>query len=119
VVLRSWLRFEASGLLVTVAARNRHVASAQTKWSVVVPAQAECGWQEPLKVVAIFATVEMWRAGKLSGVLVGVTIGAIPKLYRVDRGLAFRYMALCAPQRGMLALQRVGGRGCMLFHSEG
>src|SRR5208337_4102829 len=119
VVLRSWFRFEARGLLVTVAAWNRHVASAQTKWSVVVPAQAECGWQEPLDVVAIFATVEMWRGGKLTGMWVGVTIGAILKLHRVDRGLAFRYMAPCALQRGMLALQRVGGGGCMLFHSEG
>ncbi len=119
VVLRSWFWSEASGLLVTVAAWNRHVTSTQTKGNFVVPAEAECGWQKPLQIVAIFATVEMWRGGKLSGVWVGVTIGAIPKLYRVDRGLIFRYMALCALQRDMLALQRVGGRGCMLFHSEG
>ena len=75
-----------------------------------MPAQAECGWQKPLQIVAIFATVEVWGSGKLPGMCVGVTIGAVAKLHRIDRSFAFRNMALCALQRGMLALQWVGGR---------
>ncbi|MFZ0198575.1 MAG: hypothetical protein WB523_20080 [Candidatus Sulfotelmatobacter sp.] len=118
VVLRSWLRFEIRRLLVTVGAWNRHVTSAQTKRSFVVPAQAECGWQKPLQIVTIFATVEVWDSGKLPNMCVGVTIGAVAKLDRIDGSFAFRNMALGAPQRGMSALQWVGGRP-MLFHSEG
>jgi hypothetical protein len=66
----------------------------------------------------MFATVEVRRGGKLSGMWVGVTIRAVSKLHRINRGFALRNMALCALQRGMLALQRVGGRR-MLFQSEG
>src|ERR1700690_1635728 len=118
VVLRSWFRFEIRRLLVAVDTRNSHVTSAQTKESFVVPAQAECRWQKPLQVVAIFATVEVWGGGELPGMFVGVTIRAVTKLHRIDSGFALRNMALCALQRGMLALQRIGGRR-VLFQSEG
>jgi hypothetical protein len=117
VVLRSWFRFEIRRLLVAVDARNSHVTSAQTKASFLVLAQAECRRQEPLQVVAIFATVEVWGTGKLPGMIVGVTIRAVAKLHRIDGGFALRNMALCALQRGMLALQRVGGRR-VLFRPE-
>lgn len=48
---------------------------------------------------------------------VGVTIRAVTKLHRIDRGFALRNMALRALERGMFALQRVGGRS-VLFQSE-
>jgi hypothetical protein len=66
----------------------------------------------------MFAPVEVWRRGKLSGMRVGVTIRAVPKLHRIYRGFALRNMALRALQRRMLAFERVGG-GRVLFDSEG
>ncbi len=118
VVLRRRFRFEIRGFLVTVAAWNGHVTTTQTKGSLVVAAQAECRWKEPLQVVAIFATVEMRGGGKLPGVFVGVTIGAVAKLHRIDGSFALRNMALFAAQSGMFALERVTCRR-VLFQSEG
>ena len=118
VILRSWFRFEIRRHLVAVDAWNRHVTSAQTKRKFVVSAQAECRGQKPLQVVAILTAVEVWNGGKLPGMFVGVTIRAVTKVQCVDRGFALRNMALCALQRGMLALQRVGGRR-VLVQSEG
>jgi hypothetical protein len=118
VVLRSWFRFEIRRIFVTVAAGNGRVVSTETKGIVVMSAQAESRWEKPLQVVAIFATVEAWGRGKLPGMFVGVTIRAISKLQRIHRGFALWNMALCALQRGMLSLQRVGSRR-VLFQAEG
>jgi len=118
VVLRGWFWFEIRRLLVAVDARNSHVTSAQTKRKFVVSAQAECRGQKPLQVVALFAAVEVRGGGELPGMFVVVTIRAVTKVQCVDRGFALRNMALCALQRGMLALQRVGGRR-VLVQSEG
>lgn len=117
VVLRRWLRSEISGRFVTVSAGNRHVTSAQAIGNFVVSSQAECRWEKPLQVVAIFASVEVWGGAKLPGMFVSVTIRAVAKLHGISRGLAFRNMALCARQGRMLALQWIGGRR-VLFQSE-
>lgn len=94
------------------------MTSAQAIGNFVVSTQAECGWEKPLQVVAIFASVEVRGGGKLRGMFVGVTIYAVAKLHGIDRGFPLRNMALCARQGGMLALQRIGG--CrVLFQSEG
>ncbi len=118
VILRRWLRSEISGRFVTVAAWNRHVTSAQAIGNFVVSTQAECRWEKPLQVVAIFASVEVWGGGKLPSMFVGVTICAVAKLHGIDRSFPLRNMALCARQCRMLALQWIGGRR-VLFQSEG
>jgi hypothetical protein len=93
---------------MTIAARYRDVTSTQTKWRLIVPAQAERRWQKALQTMAALAGVEVWRAGKLAGMLIAVAIRAALKLDLEQRVFALRNMALAALQRGVLALQRVG-----------
>ena len=106
----SWFWFEIRGLPVAVAARNCHVAASQTKPRFVVPAQAECRWQKFLQIVAVLAAIEMWRGGELPGMLIVVAVGAVLELHLVKRIFTSGKMTLRAPQRGMLALQRICGR---------
>lgn len=86
VILRSWFRFETRRLLVTIAAWNRHMASSQAKLNFVVSAQAECRWQKPLEIVAMFTSAEVGRRGELPGMFVGVAIRAQLELHRINRG---------------------------------
>ncbi len=89
---------------MTVGARDGKVASTQAEGRFVVARQGECRWPKLLQAVAIFAAVEMWRSGELSGMFIGVTVGAELKLNLVDREVAFRDVALRARQIRMLAL---------------
>jgi hypothetical protein len=98
---------------VAIAARNCYVASAESKRSFVVPAQAECGGQKLLQGVAILAAIEMGRDGELPGMFIGVAVGATLKFHLVKRFFAFRKVTLPALQRGMFALQ--GIRGLRVF----
>ena len=66
---------------MTIAARNRHVTSTQPKGRFVVPAQAERGGQKAFQAVAALAGVEVWRAGKLPGVLVAVAVSTALELH--------------------------------------
>ena len=84
VILRRRFRFEIGGCLVTVVAWDRHMASLQIKPSVGVSAQAECGWQKPLQIVAMFTSIEVWCGGKLPGMLVGVAVRAELELHFIN-----------------------------------
>jgi hypothetical protein len=68
--------------------------------------------------VAIFATVCVWRLGKLSGMFIGVAVRAVLKLDLENSDVAAWNVALRARQRGMLALQGIAACG-MFFQSEG
>lgn len=96
VVTCGRFRGEIPGQLVAIAARNCHVASAESKRSLVVPAQAECGGQKPLQGVAILAAIEMGRDGELPGMFIGVAVGAALKFHLVKRCFAFRKVTLPA-----------------------
>jgi hypothetical protein len=118
VILRRRLRLEIARRLVAVAARNCQMASAKIERGFVVPGQAVGGRPKPLQAMAVFATVYVWCFGKLSSMFIAVAVRAKVKPYLVDRECLFRRnVALCATQRRMLALERIGGRR-MLFQPE-
>lgn len=106
-VIDNCFRFEICGCLMTIAARNRHMTSAQSKRCFVVPAQAECRWQKSLQIVAMLAAIEVWRGGELPGMLIPMAVRAVLKLHLVDRGFAPRNVTLRARQCGMLTLERI------------
>ncbi|HXY02130.1 MAG TPA: hypothetical protein VEI49_01075 [Terriglobales bacterium] len=64
--------------------------------------------------MAIFATVKIWRPGKLVGVLIRVAIGAVAKLDRVNRCFALWNMASGTGHGGVLAFQGIGGLSMFL-----
>ena len=114
VVNHRRLRLEVHRFLMSIAAGNRQMTPTQPKWRFVVPAQAECGWQKALQTMAALTGIEVRCGGKLSGVLVPVAVRAALELHLVERVFALRNMTLRALQRGMLALQRIGGRRVLL-----
>jgi hypothetical protein len=96
VIARGGFRCEIPRRLVAIAARNGHMLSAKCKWSLIVPAQAECGGQKPLETVAILAAIEVWCGTELSGMLISVTVGTALELHFVNFVLALRKMTLAA-----------------------
>jgi hypothetical protein len=84
-----------------------------------VPAQAECGWQKSLQIVAMLAAIEVWSGGKLPGMLIAVAVRAVLEFHLVDPVFAFRNVTLCTVQRGMLALQWIRGRRVLLWPELG
>lgn len=81
--------------------------------------KAQCRWPKPLQVVAIFAAVQMRRFGKLSGMFIGVAVGAELKLDLVDRDdVCLWKVAPGAGYRCVLACEWIAGRG-MFRQSEG
>ena len=75
------------------------------------------GAVEVLHRVAVFATILIRRRGELVVMRVLMAIRACREFHFINRVLAGRRMALVAGDRGVLALQRVAGRG-VLFHSK-
>jgi hypothetical protein len=71
-----------------------------------------------LEIVALLASVQVRSPGKLSLMLILVTVHALGELDAIESVLPFRNMALRALHRGVFQDQRVGG-GSVFLHSEG
>lgn len=96
------------GHFVTVVARHRDVASRQQEPCLLVAHKREGRRSPAYKRVAGFAAVQPRSGSELSPVLIGVAVEAFAELYFVERVSAFRDVALCAIDRRVLALERIG-----------
>lgn len=77
MVLRGRFWLEGVCLLVAIGARDRDMAAGQCKLRFPVPRQSERGGMVAVHGVTRFAVVLVGRTGKLAGVLIGVTVGAV------------------------------------------
>ena len=111
---RTGTRF--GGGLVAIVAGDRQVTSRQRKTRCFVPGNAECGRLHSLQGVAALTAIEIRRGGELPPMFIAVAVRAVLELHLVQRvfDVALRNVALRAPQRSMLALQRIGRRGVLL-----
>lgn len=66
---------------MTVGAGHRNVPAGKGKSPLLVARQRERGWPVSVQRVALFASIEVRGGGKLSGMAVGVAVGAVLKLY--------------------------------------
>ena len=78
-VIRNCLWFEALALLVTIAARDCHVAAGKDESGLLVTRQGKCRRSIPLQIVATLTAVEVWRSGKLPRMFITMAIGAALK----------------------------------------
>ena len=110
-------RPELCRLLVAVFAGHRSVASGQRETRTLMLFSREGRRHIAFQVMALLARIQVWRALKLAGVAIRMTVGAAIEFQQELGRFALRNMALSALQPGMAALQRVSRRG-MLFYSE-
>ena len=73
-------RLQRGGLFVAIRAWDCCVAAGEHKSRLLVARRAEGGRLVTFQVVTPIAGIKVWRRGKLSGVLVGMAIGAFLKL---------------------------------------
>jgi hypothetical protein len=92
------------GLLVTVAARHRNVASRKKKARFPVAQKCEGRRFVSFKIVAAVTSIEVRCSGKLPGVTIAMTVRAPFKFNLEERSLALRDVALSAFQPGVPAL---------------
>jgi hypothetical protein len=116
-VLSNHLGPENVRLFVAVITCNRDMASRQTKRSLAVSAQGECGRHKLIHVVATFATIQIWGRGELTGMLIDVAVGAITKLDVVNGCFTLWNVAFGTGYGGVPPFQRVS-RSHMFFQSE-
>lgn len=103
--------------LVAVGAQDRGMRSRQKEARLLMPREREGGRLVSVKVMALVATVQPRRSGKLRRVPIGVAIGAGLELDLVKRVLTLGDMALLALDLGVSALQGICTR-CVLFYAE-
>jgi hypothetical protein len=93
---------------MTIRAQNCHVGARQRKTRLFVTNQRIVRGLETLQVVTRFATILMWRSGKLGFVNIFVTVLAFCACdfeYRVRTLWTLGYMALVTSNGNMTAFQ--------------
>ena len=83
----------------------------QHETSLFVLDRSESGGPVSFEIVTAVAAVEVRRCGELTGMLVGMTIGAALELNLEQGVLSFGDVTLHAFQTRMSALQRIVGGG--------
>jgi len=86
----------------------------QDETSLFMLGQSESGGPVSLEIMTAVAAIEVGRCGELTGMLVGVTIGAALELNLEQRVLSFGDVTLHAFQTRMSALQRIVDGGVFL-----
>ena len=94
---------------VAIGTGHGDMPARQHETSLFVLGQSESGGPVSFEIMTAVAAVEVGRCGELTGMLVGVTIGAALELYLEQRILSLGNVALRAFQARMSALQRIGG----------
>jgi len=117
-VINEILGLKLGGFLVAIGTDNRDVPARQRKPGLLMLCEGESGRLVPLQIVALIAGIEIRRCNKLTGMAILMTIGAIIKLYPVQRVLAFWNMALRALHTNMTALERVLRRSVLLHGKQ-
>lgn len=99
---------------VAIGTGHGDMPARQDETSLFVLGQSESGGPVSFEIVTAVAGVEVGRCGKLTGMLVGVTIGAALELNLEQGFLSSGDVALHAFQTRMSALQRIVGGGVFL-----
>jgi hypothetical protein len=102
---------------VALGASYGDMAAGQHKPGLLVLGEGKGRRLVSLEIVALVTSIEIGSRHKLTGVTVGMAIGAEAELDLIQRVFALGNMALLAFQAGVTALQGVIGRS-VLFHGE-
>ena len=101
-------RQRSIGEFVAIGARCRQVPAVQRKSNLFVAGEGKRRWNKTVQVMALFAAVQIRRAGELGIVIVLVAIRALREFDLVQRLPALGNMTFATLERCVLARERIG-----------